>query len=861
MSGKSFKGNLEILNLSDIFQSLAANRHSGTLVVNDGKREKKIYFAEGEVTLLSSSRRMKLGELLIAAGKITEEDLDLALKLQKQSRKKLGEILVEEGFCADEDIFKLVRMQIEEEIYDLFLWRKAEFEFIADQIPEDMAREAPNLTRLALNTNSLIMEAIRRLDEWNLMRDLVPTTKEVFVVADARALAEARTIERFRPELVDGKTTVEGLAEKMLMSEFDLCKQLAELVRDGALRPLRQEELAERAEEAYAVNDFAAAAALYGRLAEHFADQPKILIPLADSLRRTGADKQALVIYDDLARQLERSGKEPDRLRQCYEAITQLDPARQDAARRLEELDLQKVASPARSKVVPLAAALLVAVVAGVGFTQRERLAAMLSPGPVVPPVAGRSSEILEELTRAKAGKQYEVWFQKAVELWTSHATSPEFKKVELPILVSTDPPGYEVYVNGVFQNVTSSSDELLLCTYSPSTQVRVEIKPPRREGREHKTLWSHDYDDPKVFQRVKAPIYDGPDGSSIFDGWSDVGFVRAEAAAAWVGPTRDGKLRAIALEGTSVVPKEGLDRLALGELGDTFSAPVVHERRLYIGGVEGGVLAIDLAPAPGGDHLLKGLFPAPAPVVAAPAVAGSGADARLVLATTHGELLAYALEGGQPKWSLKAEARIVQPLRWLAGPKVLVVACEDARVLGLTSDGAMAWTHAAEAPIDGPPLVVGDDVVVPLGTGKLVLLDGKTGAARPPAYADPSQRRLVAVLSDDAARIAVATHEGSVTLLDSKTLAPVWKEAVACPTRVCPQLALFRDRVIVAVDPPSVSPQVIVLALRAADGRKVWQARFDEAAGRATSVSAFPDRFFVATTKNYVHLFDGEDH
>ena len=43
-------------------------------------------------------------------------------------------------------------------------------------------------------------------------------------------------------------------------------------------------------------------------------------------LRRTGADKQALVIYDDLAKQLERSGKEPDRLRQCYEAITQLDP-------------------------------------------------------------------------------------------------------------------------------------------------------------------------------------------------------------------------------------------------------------------------------------------------------------------------------------------------------------------------------------------------------------------------------------------------------------------------------------------------------------------------------------------------------
>ena len=184
MTGKSFKGNLEVLNLSDIFQSLAMNRHSGTLIVTDGKREKKIFFAEGEITLLSSSRRQRLGELLVNEDKITEEDLELALKLQKQSRKRLGEILVEEGFCEEDDIDRLVRHQIQEEIYDLFLWRKAEFEFIADQMPEDMARESPQLTRLAFNTNSLIMEALRRLDEWSLIRDMVPSTKEVFTLTN-----------------------------------------------------------------------------------------------------------------------------------------------------------------------------------------------------------------------------------------------------------------------------------------------------------------------------------------------------------------------------------------------------------------------------------------------------------------------------------------------------------------------------------------------------------------------------------------------------------------------------------------------------------------------------------------------------
>src|SRR3954451_1610970 len=133
---------------------------------------------------------MKLGELLIATGKIAEEDLDLALKLQKQNRKKLGEILVEEGFCGEEDVARIVKFQIEEEIYDLFLWRKAEFEFIADHLPEDMKRDTANLMRLNLNTNFLIMEALRRLDEWELVKQAVPSTKEIFVVTDPNKLQE-----------------------------------------------------------------------------------------------------------------------------------------------------------------------------------------------------------------------------------------------------------------------------------------------------------------------------------------------------------------------------------------------------------------------------------------------------------------------------------------------------------------------------------------------------------------------------------------------------------------------------------------------------------------------------------------------
>ena len=98
----TLKGNLEVLNLSDIFQSLSLNKHTGTLVVTDGKREKLIYFAEGEIALFSSDRRLRIGDMLVSAGKLARQDLDYALNQQDELAGgantraiKLGHILIE----------------------------------------------------------------------------------------------------------------------------------------------------------------------------------------------------------------------------------------------------------------------------------------------------------------------------------------------------------------------------------------------------------------------------------------------------------------------------------------------------------------------------------------------------------------------------------------------------------------------------------------------------------------------------------------------------------------------------------------------------------------------------------------------
>ena len=67
-------------------------------------------------------KKVRLGDLLVEEGLITKEQLELALKLQKESgyTKKLGQILVEEGFVEQKELLKALSKQIGYEFVDLF---------------------------------------------------------------------------------------------------------------------------------------------------------------------------------------------------------------------------------------------------------------------------------------------------------------------------------------------------------------------------------------------------------------------------------------------------------------------------------------------------------------------------------------------------------------------------------------------------------------------------------------------------------------------------------------------------------------------------------------------------------------------
>ena len=61
----------------------------------------------------------RLGELLLAAGTITQEDLDRGLELQKTQKGRLGEVLIANGIITEDQLIEALQMQLGIEYIDL----------------------------------------------------------------------------------------------------------------------------------------------------------------------------------------------------------------------------------------------------------------------------------------------------------------------------------------------------------------------------------------------------------------------------------------------------------------------------------------------------------------------------------------------------------------------------------------------------------------------------------------------------------------------------------------------------------------------------------------------------------------------
>ena len=156
----SFKGTLDTVSLTGIIQLLCEENKSGLLRVKKNKVEYQIILLKGNIVYaVKPFRKDLLGEMLLEDGLISEADIKHCLLIAKVKKQALGKILFEKKFISEEILTEYLYRQLEDILFNLFLWDHGEFDY------RDMQVNLKWLMVVKVNTLQLIMNAARRVDE------------------------------------------------------------------------------------------------------------------------------------------------------------------------------------------------------------------------------------------------------------------------------------------------------------------------------------------------------------------------------------------------------------------------------------------------------------------------------------------------------------------------------------------------------------------------------------------------------------------------------------------------------------------------------------------------------------------------
>jgi len=214
---------------------LNLSRKTGVLRCTRGAETRTVFWEQGEVVFArSNSVRDNLGCFLVRRGLISEDqNAESARRITPDTRH--GKVLVRLGFITTEQLWWAVKNQVLEIVYALFQWTSGYFEFVEGPV------ESREKITLAVPTTKIVMEGIRRLDEWNKfstrIRDagmlLEPVPGKVPGVGREQ---DASPEERKILTLVNGVRSVGDISRLSGQGEFETYAALYEAMQAGEIR-------------------------------------------------------------------------------------------------------------------------------------------------------------------------------------------------------------------------------------------------------------------------------------------------------------------------------------------------------------------------------------------------------------------------------------------------------------------------------------------------------------------------------------------------------------------------------------------------------------------------------------------------
>ncbi len=254
------RGNLVDFSPYDLFELFDLKRKTGVLLVTSTDETVTLGFKKGTLAVAESTKKrsdMMLGKVLIRSGRITKEQRDRGLEIQKKTLECLGPILCREQYCTEEAISAALQVQMKWVVFNFLRWNEGSY-----VIESQKTLELFHGIVKPLKVRNLLMEGAVIIDEWPRIEKKIPSLDMIFqhrstskkIVSDTAEIPlelidlentslETGTVELTGEEEIvyqrlDGKTTIRNVMDQAILSEFDCCKTFYALHQKGLIEEI-----------------------------------------------------------------------------------------------------------------------------------------------------------------------------------------------------------------------------------------------------------------------------------------------------------------------------------------------------------------------------------------------------------------------------------------------------------------------------------------------------------------------------------------------------------------------------------------------------------------------------------------------
>ena len=234
-------GDLAVVSIADVLLLLQDRGYTGAVNLSHGRARMDIYLGQGRVDFAGAqgvADEFLLGRFLVSGGHLAQETLAQVIEDRQRhgNTELLGAYLCSRGLLAATGLHKAMAKQTAALVFESLRWGSGRFSFHPLTELPAQAREAA----LSLPVDGLILEGLRRVEEWRVIEQEIGNFDMTFVRNEDKLASFGRgqllREEAAIADLVNGRNTVRDVIQISKMGSYDVTQVLFRLLRSKLIR-------------------------------------------------------------------------------------------------------------------------------------------------------------------------------------------------------------------------------------------------------------------------------------------------------------------------------------------------------------------------------------------------------------------------------------------------------------------------------------------------------------------------------------------------------------------------------------------------------------------------------------------------